>query len=248
MQVSMRGLLLATVFAFVNNGLAQNAAKPALTAEQIIDKAIEVTGGRAAREKITSTRFQGTLEIPSMAVKGPLDYYAKAPNKLATVVAIEGYGEERSGFDGRIAWADNPQGSRLLEGASLERARREAVFNPELKWRELYPKVDLLRRDKVGDREVYVIQLAPASGRPMIAYYDTETFLTLRQDSETDTQDGPAMAQNYLTDYREVDGVKTPFSIRRVRPDIELRIQISKQENNVPIDDAKFARPVAKPQ
>jgi hypothetical protein len=44
-------------------------------------------------------------------------------------------------------------------------------------------------------------------------------------------------------DYREVDGVKTPWRWTLARPNGRFTIQLKEVKNNVAIDDAKFARP-----
>jgi hypothetical protein len=44
-------------------------------------------------------------------------------------------------------------------------------------------------------------------------------------------------------DYREVDGVKTPCRWTLARPNGRFTIQIADVKANVPIDDARFAKP-----
>ena len=44
-------------------------------------------------------------------------------------------------------------------------------------------------------------------------------------------------------DYRDVDGVKTPFQWTIARPGERFTIRIEQAQQNVPIDENKFARP-----
>jgi hypothetical protein len=44
-------------------------------------------------------------------------------------------------------------------------------------------------------------------------------------------------------DYREMDGVKSPFRWTLSRPNGRFTIQVKEARNNVPIEDAKFAKP-----
>ena len=46
-------------------------------------------------------------------------------------------------------------------------------------------------------------------------------------------------------DYRETDGVKTPFRWTLSRPNGRFTIQIDSMKNNAPVDDDRFAKPVA---
>jgi hypothetical protein len=50
-----------------------------------------------------------------------------------------------------------------------------------------------------------------------------------------------------LSDYREVDGVRFPFRWIVARPLGYQVVQIEQVQQNVSIDDEKFARPAAKP-
>jgi hypothetical protein len=44
-------------------------------------------------------------------------------------------------------------------------------------------------------------------------------------------------------DYKETDGVKIPWRWTLSRPNGRFTIQLKEVKNNVPIDDAKFAKP-----
>jgi hypothetical protein len=54
---------------------------------------------------------------------------------------------------------------------------------------------------------------------------------------------GTIPAEIYLEDYRDVEGVKIPFTIRQTSPAISFTIRLEEVKNNVPIDDAKFNKP-----
>jgi photosynthetic reaction center cytochrome c subunit len=45
------------------------------------------------------------------------------------------------------------------------------------------------------------------------------------------------------TDYRAIDSVKIPFRWTIARPQGSFTIQIDRVENNVPLDDSRFAKP-----
>ena len=49
-------------------------------------------------------------------------------------------------------------------------------------------------------------------------------------------------------DYREAGGVKIPFRWTLARPSGRFTIQVSEVKQNVPVDDAKFAKPPAPPE
>jgi len=237
----MLQLVIATSLSFLVFGAwAQE------TAEQIIEKSIEASGGRKILGKLTSTVAKGSMEIGEQHTHSTLEVYTKAPNKRLIVTSIEGFGEVRQGYDGQVAWTQDPsRGLRVLEGAELADAQREATFNAELKWRDLYSKVELTGKEKVGDREAYVLRLTPSSGKPLTRYYDAENFLVLRQIMTRETPQGPVEIQVDLSDYRDIGGgVIGPFKIKQTMPVVgEILMTITEAKNNLEIDDARFAKP-----
>lgn len=242
----MRALILAAaVAAFCAS--AQDAKRAEMTAEQVIEKSIDATGGRAALEKLSSTYAKGSMEMGAAHMHGTMEYYSKAPNKLLVVTTIDGVGEMKQGFDGQTAWALTPQGLVDITGPQLEAMKRQATFNRELKWREMFPKVELKGKEKVGDKDAWVVVMSPATGAPVTQYYDATSFLLLRQNATHEMPQGPIEVTTDFSDYRDVgNGMKAPFQLMQKTPMGEVVTKISEMKNNVPIDDAKFAKPAQK--
>lgn len=242
----VRGFLVSLVAA-VSMGAQQREIPsmdaPKLTAEEILEKAIAATGGREARQRITSVVSKGTLEVVTQGLQGTIEIYAKAPNKLLIIQTIPGL-EIKQGFDGEVGWVYNSlQGVRQLEAAELATFKRRAIFHSELHWRQLYEKVELIGQEKVGDRPAYVIRLTPGVGNPVTQYYDRETFLLLRTDTTQDGPLGPIAQEAYPSDYREMDGVLVPFTQTMKTPTAVVVVHITERKTNVEIDDSRFAPP-----
>jgi C-terminal processing protease CtpA/Prc len=221
------------------------AQRPQITAEEILEKNIVAIGGRKAIEKGVSYCFKATLEIQGRNVQGSLEVCGKAPDKMLTVTTIDKVGVIKQGFDGKVGWSQDPfQGLRTLEGDELEKIRRQAIFNSELKWRELFIKVELTGREKVGGLDAYVIRLTDKDGTTVTRYYDATTFLLLRADAVDEGPQGKIPVETLYTDYREVDGVKTAFQWTQKTPVGETVIKITEVKGNAEIDDARFAKPL----
>jgi zinc protease len=227
---------------------AQQKTKPGLTAGQIIEKSIAATGGRVAMEQVTSLVSKGLMGTSAGELRNAVEFCSKAPSKRLIVMFFEGVGEMRQGFDGKVAWNQMPLEEAVeVTGAQLAGVKRDAVFNPALKWRELFPKAELRDVEKAGDRQVYPIVLTPSTGKPLTQYYDTQTFLLVRQSGNFETPQGPMDIGVEFSDYRDIGGgVKAPFRIRQVTPMGEVIMKITEMKVNVEIDDAKFAKPAHK--
>jgi hypothetical protein len=219
----------------------QGAATP--TIDQVLDKAVTALGGRAAMEKVTSRTGTGTIEIPDAGMSGSIQVYEKAPNMNAVVIDLGGM-QIRQAFDGTVAWEDNPQtGMREKTGVELAEAKREATFNPELKMKQLYPKMTVRGREKVGASDAWVVDAVPAEGSPVVFFFDVESGLPVRMDATRDTPQGAIQVQAFLEDYRAIDGVKVAHVLRQVTPMFTMTMRLTEVKHNVTLDDKMFKKP-----
>lgn len=246
--------ILILCSAIADTAFAQGAPKPAAdgkpaalpTVDQILDKYVQAMGGKAAIEKLTSRVSKGTFEIAAFGATGSAEIFEKAPNKTASVINVAGFGVVQEGFDGKSGWAVDPQnGMREKSGAELASAKLDSEFLKSIKIKQLYPKIVVKGKDKVGEKDVYVLEATPVEASAETWYFDAQTGLILRQDSERDGPQGKQAVQSFLDDYRDVDGVKLPFKLRQVMEAFTIDIKIDEVKHNVPIDDATFNKPAA---
>src|SRR4030095_4874712 len=177
--------------------------------------------------------------IPDVGASGTAEIFEKAPNKSVAIINIPGFGAFQEGFDGKIAWANEPQsGVREKAGAELGAAKLDAEFYKPTKLKQLYPKIVVKGKDKVGEKDAYVVEATPVDSGTETWYFDAQSGMVVRQDVERDGPMGKQAVQSFLEDYKEVDGVKIPFSIRQVTPQFTITIKIEDVKSNVPIDDA----------
>jgi hypothetical protein len=216
------------------------------TIDQVLERHVQAIGGRSAIEKTTTRITTGSLVQIQGKTNLSLTFtiYQKAPNK--TVYVSSGGAQE--GFNGVIGWVKgNRTGLRQKAGEQLALARRESDFYFDTRIKELYARIAFLRRDRVGGRDVYVFEAAPAEGKPDTLYFDAETALLVRQDIYFEGSKGkPAPTEIYYEDYREVDGIKLPFTIRQVYLDYSTTLKVYDVKHNVPIEDSKFDGPSKK--
>jgi photosynthetic reaction center cytochrome c subunit len=223
-----------------NQAAKQEAPLP--SAEQILERYVQASGGRQAVERVTSRVWKGS-RVGADGVLVPEEVYAKAPNKLLTVTSYPNL-VFRTGFDGARGWAMSNQSARDLPPEMQAQLRREAEFYKEMRLKDIYSKLAVVGRETVGGREAYVVEAAPADGGDLEKlYFDAETGLLVRKYSEAKTVLGRFPTQTDYEDYREVDGVKLPFSIRWSIPGRAWGRKITEVRQNVPLDDAQFNPP-----
>jgi hypothetical protein len=257
MKRTLTTLFLCLTLAFGAAVMAQDkpapaqtpAAKPAAnlpSAEQIINKFVQAIGGKAALEKINSREAKGTFELAAMGVSAPVEMSSKAPNKTVMTIDIAGFGTIQRGYNGTVAWENNPQtGLRDLSGGELAQMKLGSDFYRDVKLMQVFPKMTVKGVEKVGSSDAYVIDATSAEGINETMYFDTQSGLLVRSDIEADTAQGKMKVSSYVSDYRDVDGVKIPFTIKQTTPTIEFTIKLDSVKHNVAIDDAKFNKPAA---
>jgi hypothetical protein len=225
------------------------AAKPKTdlpSAEQIVSKYVQAIGGKAAFEKLTSRQETGTFELAAMGVSAPVEISAKAPNKTILTINIEGFGTIQRGYNGTVAWENNPQtGLRELSGGELAQMKIGSDFYRDIKLMQVFPKMTVKGIEKVNDKDAYVVDATSADGLTETMYFDAQSGLIVRTDVEAESPQGKMKVTSYASDYRDVDGIKVPFTVRQSTPQIEFTIKLDSVKHNVAIDDAKFNKPAA---
>jgi carboxyl-terminal processing protease len=198
--------------------------------DEIVGRYLAAIGGRAALEKLTSRVSRGTVELQTMGLTGSAEIYEQAPDKSTLILNVDGLGTIQQTFDGTVAWLQDPlDGYVKFAPVAAARIHDQSIFQRELRFKELNPGLVLIGKDKVGEREAYVLH--SFSSRVFEKwYFDALTGLLLRK------------GNTYYDDYREVDGIKLPFKVTDDSSyGFGVVVRLSEIKHNVPIDQAKFA-------
>ena len=227
---------------------AQPAApKPAETLppiDQVLDKYVQAVGGKAAFEKLKNRVMKAEL-VTTSGRTIPQEIYRQAPNKVLIITTAPN-GVSSQGFNGTIGWVKTNEGVEELNSFAVADFKFNADFNREIRLKELYRKLSVTGREKIGDRETYVVEATPSEGSHEKLYFDTETGLLIRRAADEITAFGAIPDHTDLGDYKEADGVKLPFTSRRSSQWTNLTLRIIEVKQNVAIDETKFDKPVAK--
>lgn len=223
------------------------AAADAPTVDSILAKHIEASGGKEAMEKIHSRQVQFKLESETLG-NSDGEIFAQAPDHQRSHVDMGAAGVVDEGCDGTVAWVKNPwEGLRARTGEELEKFKRDARFNGELKLKSTFPDLACKGAEKVGDEDAWLLESKPSAATKERLWFSAKTGLLLRRDSEYPGPQGVVNLSVLLRDHKVFDGVKMPTTLK-------MKISVSGQEfeftmkfltvkHNVPIDAAKFTKP-----
>src|SRR5262249_38266938 len=148
------------------------------TGEAILEKYLEVTGGRSAYAKVQTQVTNAVLEFVGKGVKANMTMYHAAPLKAYIVTEIEGIGKMEEGTDGSIVWERSAiKGPRIKTGEERTVSLRGADLQHDIHWRNYFNKVESTGVEPVNGRICYRVVLTPKEGQPETRYYDKETHL-----------------------------------------------------------------------
>jgi outer membrane lipoprotein-sorting protein len=234
-------------------GVSQTAF--AQTADEIVEKYLTAIGGRAALGKLTSRTTTGTITLstPGGDVSGPVEIVNQAPNKSRTLIKLDlsSFGAGQMTFDQRFDGAagyvlDTLQGNRDITGNQLDNMKNSSFPTPFLNYKELGATVELGGKEKVGEREAYVLIFTPKSGSVARQFIDAESYLPIKSVVKVNLpQVGDVEQTTEFSDYRDVDGIKVAFAVRSASAVQSSSVTITKVEHNTKIDDALFSKPAA---
>jgi len=204
---------------------------PALaqTADEIIEKHIAASGGRAALSKLTSRASSGTISLttPVGEIKGTIEVYNKKPNKSRTLIKIDaaalGGGQiiNDQRFDGTTGYViDSFNGNREITGEQLEAMKMGAFPTPLLTYKEAGTTAVLGNKETVGTSETYVIQFTPKAGPGVRVFIDVHSFMLVKTIVTINVPQlgGPIEQVVEFSDFREVDGLKIPYLTKSSNP------------------------------
>ncbi|MCE1228727.1 MAG: DUF620 domain-containing protein [Firmicutes bacterium] len=234
-------MLRATLFSLLMPAALMAQALP--SGEAVLDRFIEVTGGKKAYETKHSMVTKGTMYVEAMGLKGTMTIYKAEPNLMLTEVEFAGVGKMLDGFDGQHAWSYSAiQGPNLKQGEEREQSRRLANFH-EQNWKEVYAEVKTLGVENVGDEPCHKVVATLKQGNPITMFYSVKTGFLVKQAMKVATAMGEMEAETLLKDYKNVGGIWIPHVLEQRAAGQVFTITTTSVEWNVEIPKTRFAPP-----
>jgi hypothetical protein len=206
--------LLSTILALVaaiaicasTTSLAQDVALP--DAATILAKHVDVTGGRAAYDKIRNRVMKGTMEMPAQGISLAMTVYIAKPDLSYSLIESDLIGKAEKGTNGGVGWEKSMMaGPRILEGDELALQLQGAKLDMLAYWKENFSSYETVGAEDVKGRPCYKVHLTSNAGIDQTVYFDQETGLVVKSALEAKTPMGNIPVETYADDYRKVDGL-----------------------------------------
>jgi len=208
-----------------------------ITAMAVINKYIYAIGGI---DKFKSV-IDRTTVMTGTAMGQPINITIKQkyPDKL--------FQELQAGEVKQLLYYSNGKGMIVIgnerteiEKRELERLMMDATMQLLLSPDSFGVASDFMGVECIDSVDCYTIKLTLPSGIRWFQYYSVETDLKVKETKEIQTKQGLFDQETYFSDYREVKGLKFPFTIKQYFGIQEIDLTVTSIEINTGLDDSVF--------
>ena len=208
-----------------------------ITANQVIERYITVIGGRNSLENVKdkTTFLSGTVSGIDVSIV----VYQKLPGKIIKEINA-GAVNQVIKYDGEKAIMSVGKNIRALTGSALDGLKYEAMVGFILKLDDLKIELKLLDKEKVYNKDAYKVEFKFTSGKVWKLFYDIESGLKVKSTKTINSPQGSFAQTTYYDNYKSVNGVKYPFSIKQTIGPQTLDFKVSSIKINAGLKDDKF--------
>jgi hypothetical protein len=237
-----RRTIVAALLGLTSFAMGQDEPLP--KAETLLDRNVEVTGGKAAYQKRKNEVATGMFEFAAQGLKGSLTRYSAEPAEEYLITDIEGVGKIEQGMHNGVAWDKNPMmGPRIKSGAEKLQSVRESTFNSAIHWRDLYSKVETTGTETIDGELCYKVVLTPKEGNPETTFYQKKSGLAVKTMMVAVNQMGEVPSEVFAGDFKTFNGIMQPTKLIYKAAGQEFTLTIQDVKINQPMSADRFEPP-----
>jgi hypothetical protein len=199
----------------INDGRNVDSSGSLPTVEELVNRYVRAAGGEAAINAVTSRVVKGTIDVVGISRGGTFETYTVAPDKALSV----------------------------MKPGPAETIKDRYNFYAILNLKNSYAKMTLRGKSKIGYREVYVMDLQPATGTADRMFMDAETYLPVRLNTSRVEGGVSVPVEIYFDDWREANGLKAPYTVTVSSGKRTMTLSVKEIQYNIPVDAKIFEKP-----
>lgn len=212
-----------------------------LTVSDVLEKYFNALGGKDKASQVEDVKIELNASIQGQNLK--ITLMNKSPNMSYNEVSMNGNPVMVQYFDGEKGGVSQ-MGSKMpvTDEMAKDMAFQAAVF-PELAFSDYGIDPQLAGVEQIGAKKAYAVEYQLPSGSKSIAYYDVESGLKLRSVTFVNTPQGPVEQSMDYENYKEVEGIKFPYTIIQPMGPMKLQAEVQSISINSGLDKASFTMP-----
>ena len=239
----------------------QEPPVPTETVDAVLAKYVEALGGAQALQNAKTRVMTGTVTGRDLVSTSAV-VQEKATGEYRIDIAAQPIPTIRA-FNGKAAWAIGggggggrggqggppPDAPRDLGGFQMQQGLRLADLSLPLTLTTRYQGLAVNKAyEAVDGKPVIVLTGKPYPDVTEQLSFDRESGLLLRRTVVTTGVRILALPEQIdYSDYRDVSGVKVPFTVRHATWNAVTTVKLTDVTVNAPLDDAVFGKPAPKP-
>lgn len=211
-----------------------------LTAEQVIDSYHKAVGGKSNIQKLKDISITSNATIQGMQLV--FTQQQKGNDKFAVQVLMNNSPMQRVIINGDKGKMEAPmQGvNKELSGEELKTQKLEANLFPTLQYDKFGITTKLAGMEDVDGTEAYAVEITRPSGQKTTHYYAKDSGLRLKEVTNLETPQGMITQTKTYSNYKEVNGVKFPYTTVTVVGPQTIKAEVQNIEVNKNLSDDTF--------
>jgi zinc protease len=211
-----------------------------ITAEGIINRYINLIGGKENLEEIQSIELKGSADLDMQGQSFKLEFYSlkNNQNQSLSTVSAGGMQVQKSVFNKDQGYNVVNGQKIILSEDELEQALTDSKLFSELTYD--YEIVKLVGSSTIDNQKVYEIKISDNNTE----YYSIETGLKVKEVENQLIDGNQIIIETTIKEYQEVNGILIPSEINQVTPAVPIpggiTIKFNTIELNVESSDSDF--------
>jgi zinc protease len=215
------------------------SALPAMSAQDIIAKYMEKTGGRKKWAAIKDRTVKMTGKVQNFDMN--ITVVHKAPKKMYMESEIPGMFKQVIVSDGKKASMSGPQGSSEIPAGRFDLG----AISFYLDYGAMGFKAEVTGTKAIKGNECYEVTFTRGDDVKR-DYFSGNDFLKVRESRPTPTPQGTVDQVTDISDYREMKGYLIPMAMEQSMMGQMISLKVTSVEINTGVKDSRFALPAAK--
>ena len=204
-----------------------------LTINKVLESYLEAIGGKSVTEAVNSVYIKAEGSVQGMALN--LDLKKTTKNQFVRDISLGGNSMMKQVLDGNSGYAMGQGQRKDLSDEEIAKVKAESAPFPELNL--LANGIGTLEGiEKVNGEDAFVIKISEEKA----LYYSVKTGFKIQEVTTTEAQGQTFKTTIVYDDYKEVGGIKFPFSIEQSLGPQKIGFKVTEIKVNEGVSDVDF--------
>lgn len=224
------------------------AAPEGMTAENVLDKAIEAKYGMPVGKSLTKKlkKIKDVTVKMNASIQGQtinVTRYNKAPNKFAMAMTMGPMVIQKQSFDGVKGKVSGMQGNKDVEGDELEDLKANSVMFNDVNYAATGSKFTLLGVEPIDGKDAYKIEVIKKNGDKETEWYGVSSNMQVKAMQVKDAGEeagGTMTIVSIFSEYKVVNGINYAHKIKQTFGPQILDMEVVSIEQNTKLGNDIF--------